>query len=261
MTTDVKDQVIDSAAASEAEVIAARVEAEESLTRERIKTGDTVSEGNTLPGTVKPMTYKVPESDQAAWVMGWEIKTDREGQEYGIPRRMPRQQLGLWLQKKREKDGGRRFTIDQPTRIAAEPQFECFIGDCSKRVYERVWLIQHIRINHPVEAQAYTEFITKLEKAIAADNPKMAKLVEDMVGRSDDGLHTVEVTPEPRTEPIDATAGAPTVSTLGIKKQPDVVIYRCEVEGCTRFFDSSSALNMHYVNPKSDAAHKAMRGG
>lgn len=261
MTTDIKDQVIDSAVASEVEVIAARVEAEESLTRERIRTGDKVSEGNTLPGTVKPMTYVIPESDQASWVMGWELKTDRDGNEYGIPRRMPRQQLGLWLQKKREKDGGRRFTIDQPVRIAAEPQFECFIGECSKRVYERVWLIQHIKVNHPVEAQAYTEFITKLEKAIAADNPKMAKLVEDLVGRSDDGLHTVEVKPQPRTEEIDVTAGTPTVSMLGIKKESEIIVYRCEVAGCTRFFDSSQALQMHYVHPKADAAHKAMRGG
>lgn len=260
MTTDIKDQVIDSTAVTEAEVIAARVEAEESLIRERIKTGDEVSEGKTLPGTVKPMTYVIPDSDKASWVMGWELKADRDGNEYGIPRRMPRQQLGLWLQKKREKDGGRRFTIDQPERIAAEPQFECFIGECSKRVYERVWLVQHIRINHPVEAQAYTEFITKLEKAIAADNPKMAKLVDDLAARSDDGLHTVTVKPQPRDEAIDVTAGAPIVSTMGIKTEPEVIIYRCEVAGCARFFDSSQALNMHYVHPKADAAHKAMRG-
>src|SRR5574338_477247 len=114
-------EVIDAQLATEAELAAAKAEAEAQYQRASIQQGQRIDDAAHIPGTVKPMTYRIPEEDQGAWVMVWELKVDANGLEYGIPRRAPRQQLGLWLQKRREFDGGLRFTVDMPPRIAAGP--------------------------------------------------------------------------------------------------------------------------------------------
>src|SRR5574338_1480879 len=99
MTTETLSQT-----ASEAEIAAAAQEATEAFERQRIKTGEQVQGAGSMPelsGAVKPMQYRIAAADQGSWVMVWELKLDANGEVYGDPTRVPRQQLGLWLQKKR----------------------------------------------------------------------------------------------------------------------------------------------------------------
>lgn len=201
------------------------------------------------------MTYKVPPEDQAAWVPGWELKVDRWGEEYGVPVRMPRMQLGLWLNKRREADGGRRFTVRPPAKLAALPQFECFANDnCHKRVDTRAKLVDHIERNHQQEAKIYEPFMQQLRDAVVTDNTRLAALVTDMAQRQDQGVIAVsrEVQQEiaQQLPAVDETAGLSPVATVTGRVQPAQQIYYCRVPGCGRFFDSEHGVRTHCATYK-----------
>jgi hypothetical protein len=129
--------------------------------------------------------------DKGAWAAGWELKMDRFGVEYGVPCRIPRGAQGsLWLAKRRP-DGGRRFTLREPTNVQGIGPFECFIGDCRKRTHDRSKLIGHIEAFHRVEALQYAPMLDKLRKAVVDDNPKLAALVEKMATTPDGEVRAV----------------------------------------------------------------------
>lgn len=246
-------ELIDSQLATEAEVAAAKAEAEAQYQRSSIQQGAMIHDAANIPGTVKPMTYRIPEEDQGSWVMVWELKVDANGQEYGIPRRAPRQQLGLWLQKRREFDGGLRFTVDMPNRIAAEAQFKCLHQECRKRLYTRQDLVDHVENAHAREARLYRKLLDQIMDQAANDNPRVRELAETYAQMPDRGIVSVEVNPQPREEGIDVNAGAPTVQSLGgVSVAETDEIFRCRKGDCKRFFDSAQGRLIHEGQHKKE---------
>lgn len=219
MTTDVESQL-----ATEAEIAAAAQEAAETFERQRIKTGDQVQGGNAIPGAIKPMQYRIAPQDQASWVMVWELKVDANGEVYGDPTRAPRQQLGLWLQKKRE-DGGQRFTVEMPARLRANATIPCLFNGsppCTKKFYTRQDMVLHVRGTHPTFAQINAPLLDKIMARVAEDNPRLAAMAEAIANMEDPGLVSVAVERTVAPDPsIDVTAGAPQVTSLGIQREED----------------------------------------
>src|SRR3990167_2032749 len=85
--------------------------------------------------------YATPAIDPQ-WMSAWKMFVDRDGNEYGVPVRVP---LGQYfgqspshLQNLQRPDGGYWFQIEQPARVQPEPKFECFVGDCAKRLHQRI---------------------------------------------------------------------------------------------------------------------------
>lgn len=217
-----------SRSASEAELAAVVQQAEEARQREAIRHGDALEQKSSIPGTVKPMTYMVPEQDQASHTLVWELKIDADGREYGIPRKAPRGQLGLWLQKKREADGGIRFTVNQPARILAEPRFPCIRQECRKRFYTRQLMVMHVRSVHYMEAELYKAMLDEIMAQAALDNPRVAELAALIKDTPELGLQSVDANPQKRREELTDTelrAGTPTETTLGIK--PPIEAFNC----------------------------------
>jgi hypothetical protein len=241
------NELIESQSATDAEIAAAQAEAELSLSQQAIKDGETVTDAGTIPGTVRPLSYRISPADQGAWVMVWELKVDAKGQEYGVPCRAPRQQLGLWLQKKREFDGKTRFTVNQPPRIAAEPQFKCLHQECRKRLYTRQDLVDHVENAHGREARLYRKLLDEILEQAAKDNPRVHELARTYATMADHGITSVEINPQPRTDTLDLTAGAPVVTTMSNLQPAEdgLEIFRCSAEGCKRFFDTHHGMLVH----------------
>ena len=215
--------VIQSTTATEAEIAAAAQDAQDKLQREDVQTGQRV--GGAMPelaGAAKPMQYKVPQWDQGSWVMVWELKVDANGEEYGDPTKAPRQQLGLWLQKRRP-DGGRRFAVEMPQRLRAQATIPCLYNGpegCIKMFYTRQDMVDHVYGTHPMFARINNAILEGIMQRVAEDNPQLAKMAEAIANMNDRGLVSVEVDPSPRQEKLDLTAGAPTTESFGIKIDP-----------------------------------------
>lgn len=195
------------------------------------------------------MTYQVPPEDQAAWVPAWELKVDIDGEEYGVPCKLARNQLGHYLMKKREVDGGRRFTVRPPARMAAQAQFACFANEqCRKKVATRGMLYDHIMGCHPGEAKIYADFMEDLRHKIAADNPRLAKVVERIVNQPDPGgvqavpVHVRQQIEESLPE-VDETLGADEQQNVSRRVGPE--LFYCQEPDCNRFFDSNHGRQMH----------------
>lgn len=212
MTTDT---AVRSQGATDAEIAAAAQEAETARQRDAIRQGQQIA--SDMPGTVKPMTYVIPESDAAAHVLVWELKLDVDGQEYGIPRSAPRGQLGLWLQKRREADGGLRFTASRPARIAAEPQYPCIHQECRKRLYTRQDVVDHVENVHPREARLYRKLLDEMMAHVAEDNPRVAEMMRQIGSTQERGMRSVPADGAGTMERgVDTQMGTPVVSTLGV---------------------------------------------
>lgn len=159
------------------------------LEGEEIPPSGEIRDFRSVPG-VQSARYVLLPQDKASWVPAWQLNVDRSGVEYGIPTRLPRGQLDHYRAKRRP-DGGRRFTLTQPENVLAEPKFECFIGDCRKRVRERSLLVGHVEKIHSQEAQAYKPLLDTLRQAIVDDNPKLAALIGDLAKTPDQPIEAV----------------------------------------------------------------------
>lgn len=209
--------------ATEGEVAAAQQEAMEYFERQRVRAGEKVAEMplETREGTIKPLQYRISPADVGSWVPVWELKIDADGEVYGEPTRAPRQQLGLWLTKKRG-DGGQRFTVDMPNRLLAEATIPCLYNGtppCSKKFYTRQDMVMHVYGTHPMFSTVNKALLETIMQRIAEDNPRLAEMAEAIANMKERGLVSVPVTPKPRDESIDITAGAPIVSSFGIQPQ------------------------------------------
>lgn len=209
---------MESQAATEAEIAQAAQEAAAAIAKQQIQHGEQAAEGNTLPGTIQPLRYVIPPSDQGSWVGVWELNLDAMGRVYGKPTRAPRQQLGLWLQKKRS-DGGPRFTVEQPDRIAAEPQFRCVRRECGKKLYTRIDLFEHVEFLHPREFRMYRKQLDQLLEAASAEDSAINEWLEVAARTPESGVLSVVVPTVGRQEKLDLTAGTPTVQTLGVQRE------------------------------------------
>ena len=247
--------LIDSQYATPAEVAAAEQAAIEAYERSKVQTGEQVPNmpAETREGTIKPLQYNISPADAGSWVKVWELRLDSQGVPYGKPTRAPRQQLGLWLQKTRP-DGGPRFTVAQPARVAAEPQFACVRRECGKRLYTRIDLYEHVEYLHPREFRMYKKQLDALLDAAVAEDRAMNDWLEKAARTPESGLLSVALPTVKAEEDVDVTAGAPIVQSIGIGRKieqeapqnPDVPpIHYCTIGGCKRFFDSAQGLNMH----------------
>lgn len=216
------DVFVSSLPATDEEIAAARQE--EVAARERSDVTRQAIAGQAELGAIKPMQYSIRPSDQAAWVPVWEMMIDADGQEYGVPTRAPRGQLGLYLMKQRG-DGGKRFQIEQPARVAMAGYVPCLRQDCTKRMYSRQDMVMHVQEVHPREAVLYKDMLDEIMHAAAADNPRVAEIAEAVKAMPDRGVRsmpTPSAIPTPQLSAEELSAGAPQISSMGIK--PD--------EGC-----------------------------
>lgn len=124
-------------------------------------------------------------SEEGAWIPGWRLFVNRWGEEFGVPIPIPRGQAARMIQQKRP-DGGKLFTVIKPAVVRGQGQFQCFIGDCQKRVHERIQLVAHIEAYHRNEAQTYAPLLARLRDAALQDNPRLLALVEDMAKLPED---------------------------------------------------------------------------
>lgn len=118
------------------------------------------------------------------WMAAFKMFVDRDGNEYGVPVRVP---IGQYfgrspnhLQNLRRPDGGFWFQVEPPERLQPEPQFECFVGDCTKRLHKRIQLVNHVRAFHADEAQAHAAILTRIEQKVAEEDPRLQKLLASM---------------------------------------------------------------------------------
>lgn len=168
-----------------------------------------------IPG-VQYSHYVVRKEDESSWFPVWELKVDRFGNEYGVPKRLPKGQAQHFL-KKRRQDGGKRFTTFPPPNILPEPPFECFIGTCQKHVRERMHLIRHIEVCHAQEAAAYKPFLDEIRQAVVQDNPKLAVLVSDIAATPDEPMRAVGAVVSPEVSPVAvADVTPPTETATGV---------------------------------------------
>ena len=194
-------------------------EQEELLAAAELEAGHMeVEEPITYDGIPGIRSYYIQPHDKAAWLPAWELKVDRWGTVYGTPTRLPRGQLEYYLMKKRPVDGGPRFTLKAPAKVLPEAQFQCFVGDCQKRVRERAQLVAHIEACHPQEAKSYGPLLEQLRQAVVRDNPKLATLIEEIAETPDQPVQAVSA-PEavPQAAPSEYRC-----SECGWEPKPDV---------------------------------------
>ena len=201
-----------------------------------------------IPGAQR-MTIR-PE-DVGAWVPAWELKVDRDKQEYGVSAKLPSGQLAHYLAKRREKDGGRRFTTRIPERLAPEPQYVCPIGECTKRVDMRTKLLGHIQNYHSQESLYYSEFLDQLKSAIVRDNPKMAALFADIAKTPEHGLVSVPLSMRQASTLLVQEEQSVSVSGIDAPIAGPQVYY-CGRTGCGRFFDSVAGRDIHASKPHKE---------
>jgi hypothetical protein len=170
----------------------------EVLVTDELASGNIAFDG--IPG-VQHSHYLVRKEDEGSWTPAWELKVDRFGTEYGVPKRLPKGQIDHYLEKRRQ-DGGKRFTLHEPPNLLPPPRFECFIGDCRKRVQERHMLVAHIEVGHAQEAKAYGALLDTLRQAIVRDNPKLAALVSDIAATPDEPMRAVSAVVSPEVAPV-----------------------------------------------------------
>lgn len=212
-----------STTATEAEIAAAAQEAQETFQRQQVQEGERVAGAAEIPGAIKPLQYRISPSDQGSWVMVWELKADADGSIYGDPTRAPRQQLGLWLQKKRP-DGGPRFSVEMPPRLRAEAMIPCLYNGpegCSKKFYTRQDMVEHVDSTHPRFARINQPILASIMARVAEDNPRLAQMAEAISNMNDRGLVSIEVNPTPRADKVDVALGAPTETRYGVQKAAD----------------------------------------
>lgn len=160
------------------------------------------------------------------WIDAWKMFVDRDG-EYGVPARLPRGQYFNGgtnaLENLRRPDGGHWFTLIQPERLAPKPQYECFVGDCRRKLHERIKLVQHVRAFHFTEAEAYKAILMQIEEKVAQEDPRLQKLLADM------------------NEPDDFVA-----------ERAIQAVSEFTCMECGRAFGSLNALNGHKANCKAE---------
>ena len=118
------------------------------------------------------------------WMDAWKMFLDREGNEYGVPVKLPRLQWengganALSLQKR--PDGGFWFTTIEPERTKTPGRHVCFVGDCKKPAETLSKLVGHVRAFHFVEAEMYKDVLEKIERTVAARDPRLQQVLADL---------------------------------------------------------------------------------
>ena len=127
--------------------------------------------------------YTAPMIDPQ-WIDAWKMFVDRDGNEYGVPVRLPK---GQWsnggpnaLEQQRRPDGGFWFTTVEPERLAAEAKHECFVGECRKRAPTLIKLVGHVEAFHHEEAEAYAAVLKKIKEQVANEDPRLQRVLASL---------------------------------------------------------------------------------
>ena len=161
-----------------------------------------VDGGNSIDGM--GMAYEIPDADKAAFVAGWRLEIDAAGVERGVPVKLAKGGLGNYLAKKRPIDGGRLFTLRMPENLVAPRLFQCFVAPnfCAAKSDTKMNLIDHMSNAHPRESAHYAKEIQVIRDSVAAENPALQAIVQQIAAMSDPGIVKV---PEVVREQYDAT--------------------------------------------------------
>lgn len=155
------------------------------------------------------------------WKRAYKLQRDEKGV-YGVETLVPK---GQWdqgganaLMNQRYADGSRVFTLLKPARVLYQGdlagKYECFIGECTKRMATGQQLVEHARAVHPQESVAFKRELDDIERMAVQNNQRFARV---------------------RDKIIADIAGTETVADT----------FRCPEEGCVRFFDTQQGLAVH----------------
>ena len=118
------------------------------------------------------------------WIDAWKMFVDRDGNEYGVPVRLPK---GQWsnggpnaLEQQRRPDGGFWFTTLEPERKAPEKKHECFVGECTKRAETLIKLVGHVEAFHHEEASAYAAVLKQIKEQVANEDPRLQRVLASL---------------------------------------------------------------------------------
>lgn len=118
------------------------------------------------------------------WMDAWKMFLDRDGNEYGVPVKVPRGQYFVGgpnaLENLRRPDGGHWFTLVEPERLMPEPKFECFVGECTKKLHRRIQLVEHVETFHFTEAKTYEAILRKIKEQVAQDDPRLQRVLASL---------------------------------------------------------------------------------
>lgn len=157
-------------------------------------------------------SYTDPEVEPQ-WIDAWKMFMRRDGTEFGVPVKLP---AGQWnvggpnaLARQRRPDGGFWFSLEEP-QVVKNPDlypFECFVGECAKRLDERIKLVKHVRGFHADEAEMYDEILLEIERKVAQEDPRLQRVLAS--------LNDQPVTAELSAEDEEAAAAAEACHTCG----------------------------------------------
>ena len=124
--------------------------------------------------------YTTPSIDPQ-WIDAWKMFVDYEGNEYGVPVKLPR---NMWsaggpnaLENLRRPDGGFWFTQLKPERLEDKGKHACFVGECRKTVATLIKLVSHIEAFHFEEARTYAAVLLKIKESVAAEDPRLQRVL------------------------------------------------------------------------------------
>ena len=127
--------------------------------------------------------YTAPMIDPQ-WINAWKMFVDRDGNEYGVPVKLPKGQWSVGgpnaLENQRRPDGGYWFTLVEPERKEAEKKHECFVGDCTKRASTLIKLVGHVEAFHHEEASAYTAVLKQIKEQVANEDPRLQRVLASL---------------------------------------------------------------------------------
>jgi hypothetical protein len=133
------------------------------------------------------MVYSVPDPDKASWIAAWRLDVGLDGIERGSPVKLTRQALGMYLSKRRERDGGRLFTLKMPEHMAPPRAFKCFVGDgaCNGRYDTKMRLLDHIYAAHPKEAVHLEAELKTIRQSAMGENSLLQEIVKGIANTPD----------------------------------------------------------------------------
>ena len=197
--------------------------------------------------------YTKPHIDPQ-WFDAWKMHVDEHG-EYGVPHKVPR---GQWeqggvnaLKNLRRPDGGFAWQASTPERTMTDPQFECFIGTCQKKLHKRIQVVAHVRAFHHDEAEAHKAILIRIEQQVAKEDPRLQRLLASMeLDETGDPAPETEFT---QPEASAAVEAAPTTEAQN-PGLPEPVT--CEFEDCGKSSPDSHIDPAAWLIKHAQAAHK-----
>jgi hypothetical protein len=193
------------------------------------------------------LTYDVPDRDKAAWIPAWRIGVDQAGVERGVPVKLAKQALGMYLSKKRPVDGGRLFTLKMPAHIVPLPTFKCFVVPdlCRYMADTKMNLLDHIEAAHPREATHIQRELQIIRDSALRENVILRDIIAGIAATPDPSSVEVPLTLRAEHDATVPDVPMPEAETISVTVKCD----QCDwPQGSTRWAHeqpTQRALLMH----------------